>query len=793
VFLANHTNDVVPTLNVDGIGAVEIKSAGGNELISGDLSAGLIYVVRYTGSVFQMVTAGISDIDSVEAAAQSAFEAEAWANTPEDQLVADPPGNGVDEYSALHWAKKAEADAVGTLLLDGTRTMVGPIVSSLAGTVGLQLFDTGASDPLDYGSFEQDSDLLIIGYYDDSAGQVTTSIRINENEVVFPDSNVRFSGGIIFSDGVTAIQLNHASSTQSIRKSGTGVFKIETDNAAGEIQLSTGLDVLALTIDANQDATFAGNVGIAAGGHLFLQNDNQRIYFGAADDSYINYSGSNLWIWPDILGTGGQNDSLIVARETAGTSDQLQILKLRRTTSGTAANGIGAILNWGIHNDIGDVMSAVNLSGRLINVTDGAEQAALYVQLLDEVESPATPITVVGFTPAGVSIGHQSYARDWKLEFHSLTNDGIITWKDTENQFLFDSDIAMDSGAQIILDAGVVGAPSIVFDATELDTGFYRSAADQIGVSIAGSEVAIFNAVGLIMGVGEQIQADSGTNSAPGIYFGSVDINTGFYRIGTDNIGVTINSEATANFNANGLNMGASKRIFIASGTAALPSVTFVASNTTGMYRVTTDVIGFSVGTALKMSIDSTGISVVGDIDGDTVSGGMIALDAEAITGTADDVIMTPDKVAHRETQRGPYCAHADLQVTSYSGNTSRTRLSYGAINNTNNGVLDAIAGSSDYIANETGATIVVLVTVHIMVSSLTAGDNIVIDITDGSSTVSTKSWVAPVDLSIYGGSLSYPVTLSSGQNAGAFITSTCDTSGPTVRLGSTIEAVIVQ
>lgn len=36
-------------------------------------------------------------------------EAEHWANYPEDQLV--PEGDGVDDYSALHWARKSEASA----------------------------------------------------------------------------------------------------------------------------------------------------------------------------------------------------------------------------------------------------------------------------------------------------------------------------------------------------------------------------------------------------------------------------------------------------------------------------------------------------------------------------------------------------------------------------------------------------------------------------------------------------------------------------------------------------------
>ncbi len=49
-----------------------------------------------------------TNASSSETAAQTAETyAEAWANTAEDTLVANPPGDGATEYSALHWAAKA--------------------------------------------------------------------------------------------------------------------------------------------------------------------------------------------------------------------------------------------------------------------------------------------------------------------------------------------------------------------------------------------------------------------------------------------------------------------------------------------------------------------------------------------------------------------------------------------------------------------------------------------------------------------------------------------------------------
>src|SRR6267143_3643353 len=56
--------------------------------------------------------------------------------------------------------------------------------------------------------------------------------------------------------------------------------------------------------------------------------------------------------------------------------------------------------------------------------------------------------------------------------------------------------VLVNFGVSLALGAGTVGAPSLTFGG-DVTTGFYRPAADQIGISIAGVQKALFNASGI--------------------------------------------------------------------------------------------------------------------------------------------------------------------------------------------------------------------------------------------------------------------------------------------------------
>lgn len=95
------------TVAFDGGTALAVKTASGNDPAVGGLVAGMALLGVVVGSEFRMRS------DQASAAVQTAAEnaqayAEEWANKAEDSLVSSAAGgDGVDDYSALHWANKA--------------------------------------------------------------------------------------------------------------------------------------------------------------------------------------------------------------------------------------------------------------------------------------------------------------------------------------------------------------------------------------------------------------------------------------------------------------------------------------------------------------------------------------------------------------------------------------------------------------------------------------------------------------------------------------------------------------
>ena len=102
---------------------------------------------------------------------------------------------------------------------------------------------------------------------------------------------------------------------------------------------------------------------------------------------------------------------------------------------------------------------------------------------------------------------------------------------------------------------GTVGSPSIIFENTEQDTGFYRHSADTIGVASAGSLAARFNYTGGngwiytdVISLSNEIQAADSTAGDPSYSF----TNAGNAGLGYDGSDVFISAASTNRIIING-------------------------------------------------------------------------------------------------------------------------------------------------------------------------------------------------------------------------------------------------
>jgi hypothetical protein len=156
--------------------------------------------------------------------------------------------------------------------------------------------------------------------------------------------------------------------------------------------------------------------------------------------------------------------------------------------------------------------------------------------------------------------------------------------------------------------SGTVSLPSITFTG-DLDTGIYRIGANNIGVTVNGGKVLDISGTGL--GVVGTVLAGNGTVALPAHSFTS-DPDTGLYRIGANNLGVAAAGAKVLDVSANGLSVTgttSSSDVFLApNGAVGAPSFTFTSDTDTGFYRVGANNPAISAGgtKALDITASST-------------------------------------------------------------------------------------------------------------------------------------------------------------------------------------------
>ena len=177
-----------------------------------------------------------------------------------------------------------------------------------------------------------------------------------------------------------------------------------------------------------------------------------------------------------------------------------------------------------------------------------------------------------------------------------------------------------------------------------------------------------------------QAKMANGTVAAPAITFGS-DLDSGFYRIGANNIGLALNGAKVVDYSTTGVavtgtfsSSGAmtvttggltitaggqvitAGQISHADGTTGAPSYSFTNDLDSGLYRVGANNFRFACNAADVLDIGTNGLAVTGALSastsvtattavlGATAGGAMVATQAQQETPTATNLLVSPGR-----------------------------------------------------------------------------------------------------------------------------------------------------
>lgn len=234
-----------------------------------------------------------------------------------------------------------------------------------------------------------------------------------------------------------------------------------------------------------------------------------------------------------------------------------------------------------------------------------------------------------------VSIGNATKKADYDAAFDN-------------SQFLRDS---VGDFTNIPIGTGLTGsaAAPIITWRDDTDTGIYRIGGNNIGITCFGAKVLDISATGLGVTGGVTastiIGSGDGAVGAPAFYF-TGDTNTGIYRIGADNIGITCNGAKVLDIGTTGL--GVTGVIKNGDGAVGAASYSFSSDTNTGIYRIGADNIGVACNGAKVLDVATTGLGVTGSIT------------ASTIIGSGDGAVGTPAFYFTGDTNTGIYRIGAD-------------------------------------------------------------------------------------------------------------------------------------
>lgn len=165
--------------------------------------------------------------------------------------------------------------------------------------------------------------------------------------------------------------------------------------------------------------------------------------------------------------------------------------------------------------------------------------------------------------------------------------------------------VSIDATGHLLLDQeGTAGAPSFSF-IDDPNTGLFQIGADELGITTGGTQRVSIDATDIVFT--PVMRGPDGDATAPAYAF-SGDTNTGIYRITTDSLGFTLGGTLRLTINTTAFTATLPWRG--QDGSAGAPAFSFSGDTANGMYRITTDTLGFATNGTERVRINTTALQM---------------------------------------------------------------------------------------------------------------------------------------------------------------------------------------
>lgn len=252
----------------------------------------------------------------------------------------------------------------------------------------------------------------------------------------------------------------------------------------------------------------------------------------------------------------------------------------------------------------GEILTAADLNSSLqdISTTNIPEDINDYSVNVAEMQSTADPYPASSESLATALSGELE-----RLRYQMKEVLGEAQWYiDPDRTIASLASLLGASSTVALLPDGAVGAPSLSF-ASDPTTGLYSISSANLGIALSGSLLAQLSSTGLEMKGSHTLEVIAGSNSAPGLAFGS-DTNTGLYSIGADNLGITVGGTLRLSLNTSAIT--STLPFYAPNGSAGAAGLTFTNDVDTGIYLVSAGNLGLTVAGSLTAQLSSVGLEM---------------------------------------------------------------------------------------------------------------------------------------------------------------------------------------